>query len=153
MPVVDCIHWILLNNGWRLVFMKKSIALGLAVFAMSLNSLTSFAAADEKYPASSFEPSVTYIDESATQASSTATSAQDDKYPASNFQPKVTYIDEEAAGQPQLTKAAVIDEKYPAANFESKVIYVDENAVTDEVSEQTDPKYPAAYFKPKIIYP
>ena len=43
--------------------MKKSIVLGLAVCAMSFNTLSVLAAADDKYPASSFEPSVTYIDE------------------------------------------------------------------------------------------
>jgi len=132
--------------------MKKSIILGLAVCAMSLNSLSALAAADDKYPASNFEPSVTYIDETAAQAQSSAT---DDKYPASNFQPKVTYIDESAAGQTQLTKAVEIDEKYPAANFQSKVIYSDESATVaiEEAPNQFDPKYPAAYFKPKIIYP
>lgn len=132
--------------------MKKSIILGLAVCAMSLNSLNVLAATDDKYPASSFEPSVTYIDESAAQSQS---AIQDDKYPASNFQPKVTYIDESAAGQTQLTKVVEFDEKYPAANFQSKVIYSDESATAaiEETPDQFDPNYPAAYFKPKIIYP
>jgi hypothetical protein len=134
--------------------MKKSIAMGLAVCAMSLNSLSVLAAADDKYPASNFEPSVTYMDEAAAQAQSSAT---DDKYPASNFQPKVNYIDEGAAGHTQLTNATVVDENYPASNFESKVIYSDESAGTSatakDQSEPIDPKYPAAYFKPKIIYP
>ncbi len=134
--------------------MNKSIILSLVVCAMSLNSISAYAAADEQYPASSFEPSVTYIDETAAQAQS---SAIDDKYPAANFQPKVTYIDENAE-QTQLTKAPVIDEKYPAASFESKVIYSDESASTpataaQEQPDQFDPNYPAAYFKPKIIYP
>lgn len=136
--------------------MYKSIILGLAVCAISLNSFSALAASDEKYPASNFEPSVTYFDESVAQAQSSAT---DDKYPAANFQPKVTYIDENAE-QTQISKAPVVDEKYPASNFESKVIYSDESAnsgasttVAQEQPDQFDLNYPAAYFKPKVIYP
>ena len=129
--------------------MKKSIVLGLALYAMSLNSLDALAAADEQYPASNFQPSVTYIDESAAQSQS---SRVDDKYPASNFQPKVTYTDETVA-QAQASTAAVVDEKYPAANFQSKVIFSDESAAVEAAPEQVDPNYPAAYFKPRVIYP
>jgi hypothetical protein len=134
-------------------FMKKSIKLGLAVCAISLNSMGVLAASDDKYPASDFQPKVTYIDESAVQAQS---SASDDKYPASNFQPKVTYIDESAAGSTQVAAATVVDEKYPASNFQSKVIYSDESVTASPEpaqADQFDPKYPAAYFKPRVIYP
>ena len=93
--------------------MKKSIVLGLALYAMSLNSLDALAAADEQYPASNFQPSVTYIDESAAQSQS---SMVDDKYPASNFQPKVTYTDETVA-QAQASTAAVVDEKIPSGKL------------------------------------
>jgi hypothetical protein len=130
--------------------MKKIIILSCVVCAISLNTHSALAAADDKYPASNFEPTVTFIDESAAQSNSSVT---DDKYPASNFQPKVTYTDESVAGQTQLSTAAVTDEKYPAANFQSKVIYSDESATVEETPDQIDPKYPAAYFKPKIIYP
>ena len=113
--------------------MKKSIILGMAISALSLHALTSFAAADEKYPAANFEPKVTFIDESLAQSwsSSSASPAYDEKYPAANFQPKVTYIDENAAGASSSDGSAM--DGRAEANF--------------------DPKYPAAYFSPKIIYP
>jgi len=124
--------------------MNKSSLLGLAICATSLISTSAIAASDDQYPASNFQPKVTYIDESAVQSSGV-----DEKYPAANFQPKVTYI---AAGNAVV---AVVDEKYPAANFQSKVIYSDESATSSasEQADQYDAKYPAAYFKPKVIYP
>lgn len=70
---------------------------------------SSFAGADQKYPASDFQPTVVYQDDdyiaksgqskSSTTASSnqsasnTASQPVDSKYPAANFQPKVVYND------------------------------------------------------------
>ncbi len=83
-------------------------------------------ATDDKYPASNFQPKVTYIDEGAAgQTQLTKATVVDEKYPASNFESKVIYSDESAG-----TSATAKDQ-----------------------SEPIDPKYPAAYFKPKIIYP
>lgn len=103
--------------------MKKSIILALAVCAMSLNSFSSPAVADDKYPASDFQPTVTYIDESVAQAPS---SVADDKYPAANFQPKVIFSDDST----------------PVAATQ-----------TTQQTAQFDANYPAAYFTPKVIYP
>ena len=45
--------------------MKKTLFLGLAMAGIALNPLIVSAAADSKYPAADFEPSVIYIDKDA----------------------------------------------------------------------------------------
>jgi hypothetical protein len=101
--------------------MKKALILGLAITA--LNPFVTLAA-DDRYPASSFEPSVVYIDEQLAAQSSSAKTEIDPKYPAANFEPTVIYMDENAAQSSTAVAAQVeIDPKYPAANFQPKVIY------------------------------
>jgi hypothetical protein len=103
--------------------MRKKIILGLAIAVSALNSLSALAAADAKYPAANFEPSVIYMDKDVSPQSAPA---KDDKYPAANFEPKVIYSDNSAS-----------------ANENTSL----------QPADQFDPKYPAAYFKPKVIYP
>ena len=102
--------------------MKKTLFLGLAMAGIALNPLI-VSAADSKYPAADFEPSVIYIDKDAA-AKDQPQNESDPKYPASNFTPIVVYVDTQLAGQTQT-----------------------------QTQDEFDPKYPAAYFKPKVIYP
>lgn len=99
--------------------MKKTILLGLAIAGFALNPLMTQAAANDKYPAADFEPSVIYIDKDAVAEQSQ--DAVDPKYPAANFQPKVVFIDEGLAEQSQ--EKDEFDAKYPAAYFKPKVIF------------------------------
>lgn len=94
--------------------MRKKIILGLAVAISLLSSFNTSAAADDKYPAANFEPSVIYMDKDVV-----AQAPKDDKYPAANFEPKVIYINSDAGDQ----AAEQFDPKYPAAYFKPKVIY------------------------------
>lgn len=103
--------------------MKKTILLGVALAAFF--PLTSSATANEKYPASDFQPTVIYIDKTAATEAEAETDAADPKYPAANFQPKIVYSD---SGLTEQTQA-------------------------QEEKDEFDAKYPAAYFKPKVIYP
>jgi hypothetical protein len=98
--------------------MKKMIVLGLAV--ASLNSLSAWAAADSKYPAADFEPSVIYSAKEVV-AGDPAQHEVDPKYPAANFTPIVIFIDNKLADQAQSQDE--FDPKYPAAYFKPKVIY------------------------------
>lgn len=98
--------------------MRKKIILGLAVAISALSSFNASAAADDKYPAANFEPSVIYIDKDvATQT------PKDDKYPAANFEPKVIYSDSSASEQSSAESVEQFDPKYPAAYFKPKIIY------------------------------
>ncbi|MGZ8191315.1 MAG: hypothetical protein ACXWTS_08805 [Methylococcaceae bacterium] len=101
--------------------MKKTIILGLAVAGMAISSINLCAASSEKYPASSFEPTVIYIDKDAVEPSSgqASTAEFDAKYPAANFQPTVVYIDKDLVEQEEDK----FDPKYPAAYFKPNVIY------------------------------
>lgn len=94
--------------------MRKKIILRLAVAISLLSSFTASAAADDKYPAANFEPSVIYMDKDVV-----AQASKDDKYPAANFEPKIIYINSDAGDQ----AAEQFDPKYPAAYFKPKVIY------------------------------
>ncbi|NOT12043.1 MAG: hypothetical protein HOP23_09475 [Methylococcaceae bacterium] len=98
--------------------MRKKIILGLAIAVCAINSFNALAAADAKYPAANFEPSVIYIDKDVS-----AQSAKDDKYPAANFEPKVIYSDSSASEQTSAQSDEQYDPKYPAAYFKPKVIY------------------------------
>ena len=100
--------------------MKKTIFLGLALAGIVLNPLIASAAADSKYPAADFEPSVIYIDKDAAAKDQTQNES-DPKYPASNFTPIVVFVDNQLAGQTQTQDE--FDPKYPAAYFKPKVIY------------------------------
>ena len=100
--------------------MKKTIFLGLATVSIALNPLLASAAADSKYPAADFEPSVIYLAKDVA-AKDQAHNESDPKYPASNFTPIVVFIDKQLAGQTQTQDE--FDPKYPAANFKPKVIY------------------------------
>lgn len=98
--------------------MKKTIFLGLLMTGMALNPLIVSAAADSKYPAADFEPSVIYLDKDAI-AKDQGQNESDPKYPASNFTPVVVFVDSQLADQTQDE----FDPKYPAAYFKPKVIY------------------------------
>lgn len=100
--------------------MRKKIILGLAIAVSALNSLSALAAADAKYPAANFEPSVIYMDKDVSPQSAPA---KDDKYPAANFEPKVIYSDNSVSNQTSAEPAEQFDPKYPAAYFKPKVIY------------------------------
>ncbi|MDD5272631.1 MAG: hypothetical protein PHU14_07935 [Methylovulum sp.] len=97
--------------------MKNNTLLGFAFAVIVLNPLWAFAA-DEKYPAANFQPTVIYIDKDVVQTAA-AEPEFDPKYPAANFQPTVIYADT------ALIEAAEdkTDPKYPAAYFKPKVIY------------------------------
>ncbi len=97
--------------------MKKTIALGLSLFSLTL--VTPSAMANSDYPASDYQPKVVYIDKDAAQADS-GSSSIDPNFPAANFQPKVVYIDKTAASKAPVIK---FDPNYPAAYFQPKVIY------------------------------
>jgi hypothetical protein len=98
--------------------MKKMIMLGIAMAVIALNSVTVFAATDNKYPASDFEPGVIYIDKDAV-AINPVNNTINPKYPASNFTPVVIFVD----NQPDDYAQDKFDPKYPAAYFKPKVIY------------------------------
>ena len=98
--------------------MRKKIILGFAVAISALSSFNASAAADDKYPAANFEPSVIYMDKDVV-----AQAPKDDKYPAANFEPKVIYISNEANEQGSDQTAEQFDPKYPAAYFKPRVIY------------------------------
>ena len=79
----------------------KNYNLTKSVFA-ALLLVSTVVGADDKYPASDFQPKVVYQDEAAakeavssatTKSSSAASSARDSQYPAANFEPKVLYSD------------------------------------------------------------
>ena len=79
----------------------KNYNLTKSVFA-ALLLVSTVVGADDKYPASDFQPKVVYQDEAAakeavssatTKSSSAASSASDSQYPAANFEPKVLYSD------------------------------------------------------------
>ncbi len=80
---------------------------------------------DSQYPASNFQPTVIFADESATSSNtSTESSTFDANYPAANFQPKILYVDASAASSSAAKgETSSFDPKYPAANFEPKIIY------------------------------
>ena len=80
--------------------MKKN-ELTKSVFA-ALLLVSTVASAEDKYPASDFQPKVVYSDDAATSGassapvapiSSTSSSSGDSQYPAANFEPKVVYSD------------------------------------------------------------
>ena len=100
--------------------MKKTIFLGWVMAAIVLNPLIVSAAADSKYPAADFEPSVIYLDKDA-GAKDQGQNESDPKYPASNFTPVVVFVDTQLANQTQTQDE--FDPKYPAAYFKPKVIY------------------------------
>jgi hypothetical protein len=95
--------------------MKKK-TLGLLFTIIIFNPLSVLA--DSQYPASDFQPTVIFADES---AKSNSTSAFDAEFPAANFQPKVLFI---AASAKKISgETSSFDPAYPAANFEPKTIY------------------------------
>ncbi|MDP2903593.1 MAG: hypothetical protein Q8N96_10875 [Methylovulum sp.] len=98
--------------------MKKTMLSGFIVAVIALNPLLASAAANDKYPAANFEPTVIYIDKDVVVENS-AISEFDPKYPAANFEPKVVYIDKDLVGQTE----GRFDPKYPAAYFKPKVIF------------------------------
>jgi len=98
--------------------MNKTMMSGFAVAVFALNPLLASAAANDKYPAANFEPTVIYIDKDIV-AEEPAASEFDPKYPAANFESKVVYIDKDLVEQAEDES----DPKYPAAYFKPKVIF------------------------------
>ncbi|MDO9105510.1 MAG: hypothetical protein Q7U57_11165 [Methylovulum sp.] len=98
--------------------MKKTLLSGFVATVFALNPLLASAAANDKYPAANFEPSVIYIDKDAV-AEEPAAVEFDPKYPAANFESKVVYIDQDLVEQTEDK----FDPKYPAAYFKPKVIF------------------------------
>lgn len=98
--------------------MKKTMISGFAVAVFTLNPLLASAAANDKYPAANFEPTVIYIDKDVV-TEEPAASEFDPKYPAANFESKVVYIDKDLVEQAEDES----DPKYPAAYFKPKVIF------------------------------
>jgi hypothetical protein len=78
--------------------MKKTIFLGLAMVGIAINPLPASAAADSKYPAADFEPSVIYLAKDVA-AKDQSHNESGPKYPASNFMPIVVFVDNQLAGQ------------------------------------------------------
>jgi len=105
--------------------MKK--ILGLLLAGTLVAPLTAIANSDDsQYPATNFQPTVIFADESAkSTAASSSQSAFDADYPAASFQPKVLFIDASAAASSSVStgETSSFDPKYPAANFAPKVIY------------------------------
>ncbi len=105
--------------------MKNKI-LGLLIAGIIATPLTAIAnSGDNQYPATNFQPTVIFADESAKSAGSSEKSSFDSAYPAANFQPTVLFIDPSATSSisASMGEKSVFDPKYPAANFEPKVIY------------------------------
>ena len=79
----------------------KNIDLTKSVFA-ALLLVSTVVSAEDKYPASDFQPKVVYQDEDAakqaensgaSKSASSSSSSSDSQYPAANFEPKVVYSD------------------------------------------------------------
>lgn len=106
--------------------MKNKI-LGLFIAGIIATPLTAMANSDDsQYPATNFQPTVIFADESAQSSGNTETSSFDEAYPAANFKPTVLFVDPSAAASSASTstgETSSFDPKYPAANFEPKVIY------------------------------
>jgi L-fucose mutarotase/ribose pyranase (RbsD/FucU family) len=100
--------------------MRKMITIGTALGLGMLSALNTPAVADEQYPASSFQPSVIYIDKDMVEQ---AAAGKDEKYPAAHFEPKVIFSDDAAIAQSSASTAEAFDAKYPAAYYQPKVIY------------------------------
>jgi hypothetical protein len=83
---------------------KKNKLTKIVTIPIALALASSAAFAEDKYPASDFQPKVVYQDEAAVKQSPSSTSAvskpssasrsSDSQYPAANFEPKVLYKDE-----------------------------------------------------------
>ncbi len=101
----------------------KNKTLGLLLTGIIFTPLT--ATADSDYPATNFQPSVIFADDSVKSTGGSKQSAFDADYPAASFQPKVLYVDASAAssGGASTGEKSSFDPKYPAANFEPKIIY------------------------------
>ncbi len=79
---------------------------------------------DSQYPASNFQPTVIFADESVISSNTSIESSTfDANYPAASFQPKILYIDTSATSSTAKGETSSFDPKYPAANFEPKIIY------------------------------
>ena len=81
-------------------------------------------AAEDKYPAQDFKPSVIYSNPELIAKSGTATGAVETQH---------------------------ADPKYPAAYFSPTVIQSSVPKQAQADTHQPDPKYPAAYFNPTVI--
>ena len=100
------------NFAPKVIFIDESAA---PVQSLSASS-SSASVVDEKYPASSFHPKVTYIDDNLSrQEQAPQTIVVDEKYPAANFQSKVIYSDESAVTSVATAEQSSVheDPKYP----------------------------------------
>ena len=102
----------------------KTKLFGLLITSIIFTPLTAFAnSSDSQFPASNFQPTIIFIDESVEIAGET--SRFDANFPAANFEPKILYVDASAieASYSVTGEKSTFDPNYPAANFEPKVIY------------------------------
>jgi len=104
--------------------MKNKI-LGMLIAGIIASPLSAFAQGDDsQYPATNFQPTVIFADDSAQSTASSEKSSFDSAYPAANFKPTVLFVDPSAAiSNTSTAEKSSFDPKYPAANFEPKVIY------------------------------
>lgn len=105
--------------------MKNNI-LRLFIAGMVVAPLSTIASTDDsQYPATNFQPTVIFADESAQSTTGgSEKSSFDAEFPAANFEPKVLFVDASTASASSTTgERSVLDPNYPAANFEPKVIY------------------------------
>jgi len=97
------------------------------LFAMSMMISTSVMA-DEKYPASDFQPEVVYQDKEYIEKSSSSsveaesTFQVDTKYPAANFEPKIVYSDSSYKHSEASSSAAKTTEPQAAVISESSTV-------------------------------
>lgn len=98
--------------------MKKTMILGLTVTTIAFTPI--YSVADDRYPASDFQPKVLFQDETAAEMPA-GKAAFDPKYPATSFEPKIVFQDETLIKEQKME--VVFDPKYPAAYFQPKVIY------------------------------
>jgi len=80
---------------------------------------------DSQYPATNFQPTIIFADESAKSTENPEKSTFDSAFPAANFQPIVLFVDPSATSSSSAStgERSNFDPKYPAANFEPKVIF------------------------------
>ncbi len=106
--------------------MKEKI-FGIIISGIMLSPISVSAASYDEYPASDFQPTVVYQDDSVKSSggSNGPTTVFDPDYPAASFQPKVVFADPSATRQSSssMGETSSFDPDYPAANFKPKVIY------------------------------
>jgi len=110
------------------------------LFAMSVMVSVS-ALADEKYPASNFQPEVVYQDKDYIEKNSSSSVEVDSKYPAANFEPKIIYSD---SSYKQFESPSTSAAKTPASQAIAsggETPELEANAAESQEKEETDSTY------------